>query len=38
MHLDTLQPNSRELKIYNAAARRRAFKPKNVLIEDNNYE
>ena len=28
----------RELKIYNAAARRRAFKTMNIFIEDNNYE
>ena len=28
----------RELKICNAAARRRAFKTKSIFIEDNNYE
>ena len=28
----------RELKIYDAAARRRAFKTKNVFIEDNKLE
>ena len=30
-----LDVNNRELKICNAAARRRAFKPKNIFIEDN---
>ena len=30
-------PPYRELKIYNAAARRRAFKTKNIFIEDNSY-
>ena len=29
---------NRELKICNAAARRRAFKTKNIFIEDNTYE
>ena len=28
----------RELKFYNAAARRRGLKTKNTFIEDNNYE
>ena len=27
-----------ELKIYNVEARRRAFKTKNIFIEDKNYE
>ena len=30
--------NIRELKIYNAVARRRALKTKNIFIEDNSYE
>ena len=30
--------NIRELKICNAAARRRTFKTKNIFIEDNTYE
>ena len=30
--------DNRELKICNAAARRRAFKTKNIVIEDNTYE
>ena len=36
--INTCHNNNREVKIYNAAARRRAFKTKNVFIEDNNYE
>ena len=27
-----------KIKIYEAAARRRTFKTKNIFIEDNNYE
>ena len=33
-----LWQHNRELKICNAAARRRAFKTKNIFIEDNTYE
>ena len=29
---------SRDLKIYDAAARRRAFITKNIFIEDNSHE